>query len=73
MHKYVDQKGSAAMLTIKRSAVVAPPANLRDPLHAGDEAQKPGITDFKIHGRNYQQCKTGVSVAQQKGLMSSKI
>ena len=36
--KYTDQKGSAAMLVIKRLAGVAPEANLRNQLCAGDEA-----------------------------------
>ena len=38
VHKYVDQKGSAAMPAVKGSAGVAPEVNLRNPLHAGDEA-----------------------------------
>ena len=73
MYKYVNQKGLAAMLTIKKSAGVVPQANLRNPLHVGDEAHKPGIhTDFEIQGRCHQKSKTRVSVVQQKGLMSSK-
>ena len=38
--KYVDQKGSAAMRATKRSVGVAPEVNLRNPLHAGEEACK---------------------------------
>ena len=34
--KCVDQKGLAAILADKRSAGVAPEANLRDLLHAGE-------------------------------------
>ena len=39
VHKYVDRNGSAAMLTAKRSAGVTPEVNLRNMLHAGEEAQ----------------------------------
>ena len=38
--RYLDQKGSAAMLVIRRLAGVAPEGNLRNPLHTGDEAYK---------------------------------
>ena len=40
--KYVDRNGSAAILTIKRSAGVAPEVNLRILLHTGNEAGKGG-------------------------------
>ena len=40
MYTYVDQKGLAALLVIKRSAGVAPSLNLRNQLHEGDEAHK---------------------------------
>ena len=40
MCKYVDQKGSAATLTIKRSAGGTLEMDMRNPLHAGDEACK---------------------------------
>ena len=40
MCKYVDKKGSAATLAIIRSVVVAPEVNLRNTLHAGNEAYK---------------------------------
>ena len=33
--KYVDQKGSTAMLAAQRSAGVAPEVNMRNPLHIG--------------------------------------
>ena len=42
--KYVDQKGSAAMLDIKRSAGVAPNMNLRNPLHAMQTNTSEGST-----------------------------
>ena len=41
--KYLDQKGSAALLTTKRSAGVAPEVNLRNPLHEGKKQHKQGI------------------------------
>ena len=69
----IAQKDSAAMLAIKRSAGVTPQVNLRNPYHTGDEAGKqethPG---FETQGRCHQS-KTEVSVAPQKGLISSKI
>ena len=68
-----DQKGLAAMLTSIQSAGVAPEVNLRNSLHTGDKACKSGIhSGFKTQGRHHQNSKTGVSVATQKGLMSSK-
>ena len=61
MCKYVHQKDSTLMLTVKSSA---PQVNLRNPLHAGEETRK--------QGRRHQKSKTGVSVAAQKGFVSSK-
>ena len=60
MYNYMGQKGSAAMLVIKRSAGVTLEMILRNQLHAEDEAHKCrnnfGFeTDIKS--------KTGVSVA----------
>ena len=43
MYKYVDKKGSATMLAIKRSAGVAPEGSVKNPLHAGYKAHKLGI------------------------------
>ena len=40
MCKYVDQKGSAAMLAINRSAGVAPELYLQNLLHAGNKSCK---------------------------------
>ena len=60
--KYVDQKGSAAILTSIQSAGVAPEANLRNSLHAGNIAHKRGIhPGFETQGRRHQKSKTGVS------------
>ena len=61
------------MLTSIQSAGVAPEVNLRNSWHAGDEAHKQGIhPGFETQGRHHQKFKTGVSVAPQKGSMSSK-
>ena len=48
-------------------------SNLRNSWHAGNKARKRGIhPGFETQGRRHQKSKTGVSVAQQKGLMSFK-
>ena len=61
----------ATMLTSIQSAGVAPEVNLRNSWHADDEACKRGIhPGFETQGRRHQ--KGSVSVAPQKGLMSSK-
>ena len=44
LYKYMDQKGSLAMLATKRSAGVASEVNLRNPLHANKEAHKWGTS-----------------------------
>ena len=58
--KYVDRKGSDAMLATKRSAGVT--------LHPGDKACKQGI---EIQGKHHQKSKTTVSVGAQKGLLKA--
>ena len=60
-HGYVEENGLDAMLVAKTSAGVAPEVT-RD-THSGLETQM----------RHHQMSKTGVSVAQQKGIMSSKL
>ena len=56
-----------------RSAGVAPDVNLRNPLYVGDELYMWGIhPGFETQGRHDQESQTGISVAPQKGLMSSK-
>ena len=62
------------MLATKRSAGVAPEVNLREhvkhtPLPSLNKAAHSG---FETQRRCHQKFKTGVSVAPQKGLMSSK-
>ena len=72
VYKYVDEKGSAAMLAIKRSSGVVPEMNLRNPLHAGDTAQQWEINPgFETEGICDQKSKTGVSVAPQKDFVSN--
>ena len=52
MYKYVDLKGSAAMVVNKNYAGVTSEVNLRNPLHVGNKAPKQGIhRDFKTWGR----------------------
>ena len=72
VNKYADQKGSKAMLAVERSAVTTAEVNLRNPFHAVKEAGKLGFhPGFEAQGRCHQKSKTGVSVTQRKGQMSS--
>ena len=73
-HRYMEEDGMAAMLANKRSAGVAPEVNLREcvtcmPLPSMNKAAHSG---FETERRHYQKSKIGVSVAPQKGLISSK-
>ena len=53
LYKYVDQKGLAAILVVKRSVGVIPVVNLMNPLHAGDEAHKRRIhSGFETQARH---------------------
>ena len=58
----------------KRSAGVAPEVNLREHIShmTLPSADKAAHSGFETQGRCHQKPKTGVSVAPQKGLMSSK-
>ena len=72
--KYVDWNGSAATLTTKRSAGVAPDVNLREhvthtPLPSVNKAAHSG---FETQRRRHQKSETGASVAPQKDV-STKI
>ena len=72
--RYVEENASATMLAAKRSAGVAPEMNLREhitcmPLPNANGAAHSG---FETQRRHHQKSKTGVSMAPQKGLMSSK-
>ena len=51
MYKYVDQKGSVAILSVKSPAGVAPEVNLRNPLHAGEEAHRQHIHILSLKRR----------------------
>ena len=67
--------GTTAILAAMRSAGVAIEVNLREhvtcmPPPSANKAAHPG---FETQRRCHQKSKTGVSVAQQKGFMSSKI
>ena len=55
VNKFVDQKGSAAMLDIKRSAGVTLEVNLKNPLHTGKETCKQELhPGFETSGRRHQ-------------------
>ena len=65
--KYMTQKGSAAMLAIKRSAGVAPEVNLRNLLRTGEEACKRGIHyDFETRTASPEVQTMGVSGQTKK-------
>ena len=65
---------SNAMLAAKMSAGVAPEANLREHVICTHlpSANKAAYSGFETQKRHHQKPKTGISVASQKGLMSSK-
>ena len=68
-------KQLAAMLAIKRLAGVTPDVNLKEYLSCTPlpSVNKAIHSSFETQGRHHQESKTGVSVAPQKGIMSSKI
>ena len=63
-----------AMLAPKRSAGVAPEVNLREHVTymPPPSVNKAAHSGFETQRRHHQKSKTGVSMASQKGLMSSK-
>ena len=67
-------KQLAAMVAIKRSAGVAPEMNLRERISRTPppSVNKSANSGFETQKGRQQKSKTGVSVAPQKGLMSSK-
>ena len=72
---YVKEVGSDEMLAAKRSAGVAQEVNFREhvtclPPPSSNKTTHPG---FETQRRRHQKSKTGVSVAPQKGLMSSNL
>ena len=64
----------AAMLATKRLAGVAPKVNVRECVaHMSPPSMnKAAHSGFETQRRHHQKSKTGVSVAPQKGLMSSQ-
>ena len=69
----MDQKGSAAILSIKSLAGAAPEMNLKNPPNAEDKADKWGIhPSIESQSRYHQESNNGVLVAPLKRLMSSK-
>ena len=70
---HVMEKRVWNVLTTIQLAGIAPEVNLRNPLHSGEKTHKWGIhPGFETQGRRHQKSKIGVSVAPQKGLVSSK-
>ena len=70
----MEGNGSAAMLATKRSAGVTPELNLRGHVTymPPPSANKATLSGFETQRRHHQKSKTGISVAPQKGFMSSK-
>ena len=64
--KYVDQKGSTAILATKRSAGVTPEVNLRNPLYTSQ------VSTLALKHRCHQKSKKGVSVAHKNNLCPPK-
>ena len=64
----------AAMLATKRLAGVAPEVSLRECVACTPPpiAHKAAYSGLETHRRCHQKSKTGVSMAPQKGLISSK-
>ena len=73
-YRYLEDISLVAMLATKRLAGVTPEVNLGEhlacmPLSSLNKAASSG---FETQGRHHQKSKTKVSVAPQKGLVSSK-
>ena len=69
--KYMDWKGLVAIMTSVQSVSVVIEVNLR--ITTGEKAWKQGIhPGFNTLGRCHQKSKTEVSVAPQKGPVSTK-
>ena len=67
--KYMDQKD----VVCKFPAGATPEISLRNPLNAGEKADKGGLyPGFETQSRCQQKSKAEISVAPQKELMSSK-
>ena len=72
--RYVEENGLAAMLATKTLAGVTLGMNLREYVTCMllPNANKVAHSGYETQGRRHQKSKTGVSVAPQKGRMSSK-
>ena len=70
----MEENGSAAMPTTKRSAGVAPEVSFRECVTCMSlpSMNKVAHSGFETQRRHHQKSKIGVSVTPQKGLMSSK-
>ena len=73
-HRYVEVISLAAMLAAKRLAGVTPEVNLMEYVTCTHQpnANKAAYSAFENQRRHHKNSKTGVSVAPQKGRMSSK-
>ena len=74
-HRFVEEISTVAMLAAKRLAGVTPEVNLREhETHTSQPSMnKATHSGFETQRRHHQKFKTGVSVAPQKTLISSKI
>ena len=73
-HRYVEEISLAAMLAAKRLAGVTPEVNLMEHVTCTHQpnANKAAFSAFENQRRHHKKSKTGVSVAPQKGRVSSK-
>ena len=71
---WIQVKILTTLLAVKRLAGVAPEVNLRNNISCMllPSTNKVAHLGFETQGRHHQKYKTGVSVAPQKGLISSK-
>ena len=72
-HMYVGENGSGTILAAKRSAGVAQEVNLSEHVTCTPPPSMLPTLALKHRERHHQKSKTRVSVAPQKGLMSSQI
>ena len=73
-HSYVEQNGLDARLAARRLAGVTPDVSIRENVICmpPPSANKVAHSGFETQKRLHKKSKTGVSVAPQKGLMSSQ-
>ena len=72
--RYVEENGLAAMHAAKRSVGITPEVSLRECVKYTHlpSANNTATSGFETQWRYHQNSKTGVLVARQKGLRSSK-